>query len=184
MKNKNNHSKTPTCSPQLRGRLLQFLMMCKLLQMFAHLASNTCMNLKREGEKSTLHIQRRSSSQQHLLNRAPRCLTLLSMTCGRITTGLFMHGMNKMCLVDAWCCSGKICQTAPSTVLWKTVSECVLRDYYFFCMSVLHLYNNKERKGKQSSNKIQSKHSAETDDTLLVWKLTDLTGVVVGVKWV
>lgn len=101
MKNKNNHSKTPTCSPQLRGRLLQFLMMCKLLQMFAHLASNTCMNLKREGEKSTLHIQRRSSSQQHLLNRAPRCLTLLLMQWGRITTGLFMHGMNKMCLVDA-----------------------------------------------------------------------------------
>lgn len=53
---------------------------------------------------------------------------------------------------------------------------------YFFCMSVLHLYNNKERKGKQSSNQIQSKHSAETDDTLLVWKQTDLTGVVVGVN--
>lgn len=33
-------------------------------------------------------------------------------------------------------CTGKICQTAPSTVLWKTVSECVLRDYYFLYVSV------------------------------------------------
>lgn len=117
MKNKNNHSKTPPYSQQLRGRLLQFLMMCKLLQMFAHLASNTCMNLKREGEKSTLHIQRRSSSQQHLLNRAPRCLTLLLMTWGRITMGLFMHGMNKMCLVDAGCCS---------SLHWKNMSNCTI----------------------------------------------------------
>lgn len=42
-------------------------------------------------------------------------------------------------------CTGKICQTAPSTVLWKTVSV-YWGIIFFFCMSVLHLYNKQREK--------------------------------------
>lgn len=82
------------------------------------------------------------------------------MTWERITQGLFMHSMNKIILVDEWCCAplglGKSMNCPVEN--WKYI----LREFILWT-SVSNLYNNKERKWKQPSKQIQFQQStAET----------------------